>query len=329
MRFVCYDDLDSGAEAQLGIEVFGVVYDLSAVVERVATVSGLPAPPIPATLWAYHAAPDVEKAQLAALIEQLNGFAPDQRRDLMRLNTRRLSPVPQPFSLRCFAGFETHMRLTRERRGLPMPSEWYDRPMFFFGNHGAVYGPGAEVPHPASFWLDFELQLACVIGKAGSNIPAEAAASYIAGYTILNDWCARDLEMYELRMGLGPTKGRDFAVTMGPVLVTPDELAEHVIGDGVQQRFDLRMEASVNGKLVAWGNFRQIHHSFAEMIAHASADVMLYPGDVLASGAVGNGSLLAVGAEESLGRWLQAGDTIDLEVEAIGVLRNTLTLMAP
>ena len=326
MRFVCYDDLDSGSVAQLGIEVFGTVYDLAAVVARVPSLLGLPTPPAFQTVWEYCALAPTDKARLAVVVDHLHDLTPAQRGDLLRTHTRRLSPVPSPRSLRCFAAFEAHACAARTRRGMTLPDEWYDAPAFFFGNHNSIYGPGDEVPQPASFWLDYELQIACVIGKAGINIQAADAEAHIAGYTILNDWCARDLEMNELRMGIGPSKGRDFAVSMGPALVTPDELESYGIGEGAQRRYDLAMAVSVNDHLlnVVPGSFREIHFTCAQMIERASANTMLYPGDVLGSGAVGGGSLLSLGAEETLGRWLQPGDRIDLEVEGLGVLRNTI-----
>ena len=173
------------------------------------------------------------------------------------------------------------------------------------------------------------MQVACVIGQEGRNIRAEDADAYIAGYTIMNDWCARDLEMHEMRIGYGPAKGRDFAVSLGPTLVTPDELLLYAIGEGVQRRYDLSMEVTINDRPLvglARSSFRDIHFTFAQMIERASADATLYPGDVLASGAVNGGSLLSLGGEEFFGRWLQVGDVVDLEVEGLGVLRNSVAL---
>ena len=215
----------------------------------------------------------------------------------------------------------------RQRLGGKVPPEWYGSPAFFFGNRTAIYGHGDEVPQPISFWLDYEIQVACVIGREGRNISAEEAGAYIAGFTILNDWCARDQEMHDLRAGYGPAKGRDFATSLGPTLVTPDELARYAVGEGAQCRYDLAMEVTINDHPVgglSMSNLRETHFSFAQMIERASADATLYPGDVLASGAANYGSLLALGGDAALGRWLQAGDVVDLEVEGLGVLRNTI-----
>ncbi|MBN2471949.1 MAG: fumarylacetoacetate hydrolase family protein [Anaerolineae bacterium] len=327
MRFVSYDDLGTGEQDRLGVDVFGVVYDLAGLVERIPPLAGMPALPLPATIWEYHAFDAATKAQFAALLTALGQVDPAQRAGLIRHQVQRRSPVGRPTSLRCFAAFEEHVRAVRQRRGMGMPTEWYESPAFFFGNHTAVYGHGEEVPQPISFWLDFELQIACVIGMEGRNIRAEDAEAYIAGYTIMNDWCARDQEMYEMRLGFGAAKGRDFAISLGPSLVTPDELQRYSQGEGPHRRYDLAMDVTINDHPLVGllqGNFRDVHFTFPQMIERASADATLYPGDVLGSGAVANGSLLSIGAEEVFGRWLQTGDVIDLEVEGLGVLRNVI-----
>lgn len=330
MRFVHYHDLASPQRVQLGVEVFGVIYDLAALIEQGATITGLPALPVPDSLWDYTALSSDDRARLVDLVGAVGQFTPEQRAPLLRQQVQRVSPVPQPRSLRCFAAFEDHVRVTRQRRGLDMPTEWYENPAFFFGNHTAVYGHGAKVPQPASFWLDFEMQVACVIGRTGRNIQAKDAEQYIAGYTILNDWCARDLEMYELRRGFGLAKGRDFAFSLGPTLVTPDELEPFSLGEGVHRRYDLSMAVTINDRPLLGlmsSSARDMHFTFPQLIEHASSDVTLYPGDILASGAVNGGSLLAMGAEETFGRWLQVGDVVDIEVEGLGVLRNIIGLL--
>lgn len=327
MRFVYYDDLATNDREQLGIEVFGVVYSLPALITQVTALTGLPTPPLPHTIWEYHALPADQKQQITALVQVLPELEPEQRGALIRTHIQRRPPISTAHSIRCFSTFEEHTKIVRRRRGLSMPTEWYEIPAFFFGNHSALYGHGAEIPQPASFWLDYEMQVACVIGQTGRNIPAEEAVNYIAGYTLLNDWCARDIEMFEMKMGLGPAKGRDFATTVGPTLVTPDELESYSIGEAAQQRYDIALTVSVNGQLLGStvaANLRMMHFTFAQMIEYASTDVTLYPGDILASGAVPGGSLLSIGAEEMLGRWLQPGDVIDMEATGLGVLRNTV-----
>ncbi len=331
MRFLYYDDLDTGQHEQLGVEVFGAVYDLAGVIAQAPGWLGLTTPPLPQTPWDYLGFTPEDRAALAAAIGGLNRLSSEQRSVLIRSHTRRLAPVPRPRSLRCFSAFEAHTRAIRQRRGLGMPPEWHEYPVFFFGNHNAIYGSGEPIPQPASFWMDYELQIACIIGREGRNIRASQAEEFIAGYTIMNDWCARDLEMYEMRIGVGPAKGRDFAVSLGPTLVTPDELEPYAIGEGDQRRYDLEMTVSVNDRALNTlpGNAREMFFTFAQMIERASADATLYPGDVLASGAVGSGSLLSLGAEEALGRWLQPHDRVDLEVTGLGVLRNTIQPLVP
>jgi fumarylacetoacetate (FAA) hydrolase len=229
-------------------------------------------------------------------------------------------PVPVPSSLRVFCAFEQHVKAARARRGLEMAAEWYEAPAFYFANHNAILGPGDPVSRPkATRELDFELQVACVIAAAGIDIPAAEAESYILGYTILNDWSARDIQRQEMKLNLGPAKGKDFATSLGPWITTPDELADRALGDG---RYDLAMAARVNGHEIATGNLKSIHFIFAQMIERASADTWLLPGDVIGSGAVGNGCILELGAE--VVPWLEPGDVVELEVERLGVLENVV-----
>lgn len=237
-------------------------------------------------------------------------------------NVTLLPPV-QPPTFRDFYAFEAHVKNARKRRGLDMVPQWYEAPVFYYSNPGVLYGHDADVPRPAyTHELDYELELACVIGKPGRNIPAENANDYIAGYTILNDWSARDVQRLEMAVGLGPAKAKDFATSVGPWLVTPDELADRTIGAGAALRHDLSMSARVNGKELSRGNAKDIHFTFAQMIARASQGVELHSGDLIGSGTVGTGCLLELGAQETLGRWLQAGDVVELEIERLGVLRN-------
>ncbi len=234
---------------------------------------------------------------------------------------RLLAPLPRPRSVRDFYAFEQHVRTARAQRGLEVTPEWYEIPVFYFSNHNAIIGPDQAVHGPVdSEELDYELEIACVIAKPGRDIPVEEATSYIAGYTIMNDWSARDLQRREMRVGLGPAKGKDFATTLGPMLVTPDELASREVKDGV---YDLAMTARVNGEERSRGNLKDIYYSFAELIATASRDAWLYPGDVIGSGTVGSGCLLELTGGK--GPYLQSGAVVELEVECLGTLRNTVT----
>lgn len=228
-----------------------------------------------------------------------------------------LAPIPQPRTLRDFYSFEAHVKTARANRGLQMIPEWYEAPVFYFSNPNAIYGPEATVPKPRSTAkLDFELEVAVVIGKECRDLQPDEAESVIAGYLIMNDWSARDVQAKEMKVGLGPAKGKDFATSLGPWLVTPDELAD-TVRDG---RPHLTMTARINGQEVARGNLGDLHFSFGEMLARASQDCTLHPGEVIGSGTVGTGCLLETGAY----RWLEPGDVVELEVERLGVLRNRI-----
>ncbi|MEI5909015.1 fumarylacetoacetate hydrolase family protein [Bacillus spongiae] len=230
-----------------------------------------------------------------------------------------LAPLPQPISYRDFYAFENHVKTARSKRGLSVVEEWYQFPVFYFSNHLAINGHEEEIVSPRECEeLDYELEVACIIGKKGRNIPKEKAEEYIFGYCILNDWSARDLQRSEMKVGLGPAKGKDFATTIGPYIVTPDELEEYRIDEG----FMLDMTAKVNGQTLSHGNLKDIYYSFAEMIERASADVMLYPGELIGSGTVGTGCILELGTD--VHPWLQPQDEIELEVTGLGVLRNTI-----
>jgi fumarylacetoacetate (FAA) hydrolase len=211
------------------------------------------------------------------------------------------APVLHPPSVRDFYAFEQHVKTARALRGLDVPQEWYELPVFYFSNPAAIYGPDDEIPKPPDTdELDYELEVAAIIG----------AEARIGGFTIMNDWSARDLQRAEMRVGLGPSKGKDFATSLGPIVVTPDEF------DGSSGT----MVARVNGEERSRGNLTDMRHSWDAIVAHAARNTRLLPGDVLGSGTVGTGCIL----EHGDGRWLQRGDVVELEVEGIGVLRNTI-----
>jgi fumarylacetoacetate (FAA) hydrolase len=208
-------------------------------------------------------------------------------------------PVLHPPSVRDFYAFEQHVRNARAQRGLDVPAEWYEVPVFYFSNPAVIYGPEEEVPYPqGTRELDYELEVAGIVGAHGR----------IGGFTIMNDWSARDLQRLEMKVGLGPAKGKDFATSLGPIVVTPDEF------DGSEAE----MVARVNGEERSRGNLRDLHWSWDELVEQAARNTHLTAGDVLGSGTVGSGCIL----EHGDGRWLQPGDVIELEVEGLGVLRN-------
>ncbi len=221
-------------------------------------------------------------------------------------------------SLRDYMVFEQHVRTARQRRGLDVPREWYEGPTFYYSNPFNRFGDGDEVPKPAyTQRLDFELELACVIGTAGRDIAAEDAEAHIAGFTILNDWSARDVQRQEMAVGLGPAKGKEFAYSLGPRLATRDELAAHLVRPGV---YDLKTAVRINGSEISRGSTREMQWGFCELIEHASRGCELQIGDVIGSGTVGGGCLLELGTD--VHAWLEPGDEVELHIEAIGTLRN-------
>jgi fumarylacetoacetate (FAA) hydrolase len=230
-----------------------------------------------------------------------------------------LPPVAHPPTVRDAYAFEAHVRNARARRGLDVPPEWYDEPVYYYSNPGSLRGHRQPVAKPA--WtdaLDYELELAWVIGTRVKDVRPDDWRAVVAGFTILNDWSARDAQRREMAVGLGPAKGKDFATSLGPSLVTLDEL------DGTWERHRpaLAMEATVNGRRLSRGNARDMHYTVGEIVARASRDVYLLPGDVFGSGTVGTGCLLELGPD--VHRWLQPGDEVTLTIERLGALTNPI-----
>jgi 2-keto-4-pentenoate hydratase/2-oxohepta-3-ene-1,7-dioic acid hydratase in catechol pathway len=230
-----------------------------------------------------------------------------------------LAPLPNPRSFRDYIGFEQHLKNASAKFGHQIAAEWYEMPIFYFTNHQAIYGPGQDVPRPqGETRLDYELEMGCVIGKAGKNIRAEDAEAHIFGYTIFNDFTARAIQAREMRCNLGPAKGKDFANAIGPYILTKDEMAPFRDGTG---RFNVRMTSRINGETICDGNYNTIYYTFGQMMARASENhVSLHPGDIIGSGTVGWGSLIETNFEAH--RALEPGDVIELEIDGLGVLRN-------
>ncbi|MDQ3691782.1 MAG: fumarylacetoacetate hydrolase family protein [Chloroflexota bacterium] len=225
-------------------------------------------------------------------------------------------PVLKPPSFRDFYAFERHVGTMWKRRDMEIPEAWYRLPIFYFSNVSELRGPGDPVYAPrASQELDYELEVAALIDTPVRDLDAAHGVQAIGGYMILNDWSARDLQRDESTVRLGPAKGKDFASSIGPWLVTPDELADARTAKG----YDLAMTASVNGTELSRGNWSASQFSFGEMVERASADVRLRPGDLLGSGTVGTGCLLEI-RDEILKRYLEPGDTVTLAIERLGEL---------
>jgi len=235
--------------------------------------------------------------------------------------SRWLPPVPNPRTFRDFYAFEQHVKAARARRGMEMVPEWYEIPIFYFSNTGSLKGHLEPVKKPASVSeLDFELEVGAVIGKDIQDVCGEAAEDAIFGFLVLNDWSARDLQRQEMKCSLGPAKGKDFATSIGPWVVTKDELADRRVGPG---RYDLTMLARRNGREISRANFKDLTHDFTKMIERGSRDAMMYRGDLIGSGTCGTGCILELGPEKT-GGWLQPGDTLELEIERLGTLTTRI-----
>ncbi len=245
-----------------------------------------------------------------------------------------LAPVPHPTSCRDAYAFRQHVAAARRNRKVDMIPEFDQYPIFYFTNHNSIQGPGEVVCMPDHFEkLDFELEAAIVIAKPGKNIKAEEADEYIAGYMIMNDLSARRLQMEEMLLNLGPAKGKDFATTTGPMLVTLDELEVFKVDckpGHVGNAYNLSMKCWVNDVLVSEGNLADMDWTFAEIIERASYGVQLFPGDIIGSGTVGTGCFLELNGTGKLNdpeykeQWLQEGDVVEMEIDNLGKLSNTI-----
>lgn len=219
-----------------------------------------------------------------------------------------------PSSLRDFLAFEDHVKAGSARRQEPVPDAWYDMPVYYKGNHRSVYGPDDEIPWPPyTDELDYELEVACILAGHGRDLDEDEARGLIFGYTLMNDWSARDIQRKEMACRLGPAKGKDFATSFGPCVATRDE-----VDPG-----NLSLQARVDGETWSKGSLGSIHWTFPQMIAHVSQGEDVWPGDVYGSGTFGGGCGL------DLGRFLRPGAVVELEAEGIGVLRNTVGAKPP
>ena len=240
-----------------------------------------------------------------------------------------LLPPVVPLAFRRFSAYRAHTANVRRYHGLDAlafddTEHEDDTPLFTFANPTSLVGHGASIPFPhAGRELDFGLEAAIIIGKTGKDIPVTEGDGYIAGFTLGNGWCLRDVERREMRAGVGPGKSRDFAGSLGPTLVTPDELADRILSDNERGRvYDLHLAAFVNGRKVGTGNLKDMDWTFAELIACASRDTVLHPGDVITGGTLPSGGLLE--RPRAAHPWLAPGDTVRLEADVLGVLENTI-----
>jgi fumarylacetoacetate (FAA) hydrolase len=319
MKFVSYLE---NAEAHIGFVVNAKVYPIHTLNKE-----------LPDSMLAFIRAGEPALAA-ARKLEQEAKAGQHEALAMPYENTCLLAPLPNPVSCRDGYAFRQHVASARRNRKVDMIPEFDQYPIFYFTNHLAVQGPGEVRCMPDHFQkLDFELEAAVIIGKAGKNIKAEEADQYIFGYTIMNDMSARTLQMEEMLLNLGPAKGKDFSTVIGPMIVTPDELepyrkaprAGHV-GDC----FDLKMTCKVNGITVSEGSMGDMDWTFAEIIERCAYGVQMHPGEVIGSGTVGTGCFLELNGTGLLNdpnfkpQWLQADDVVVMEMDALGVLTNKI-----
>ena len=252
------------------------------------------------------------------------------------VNCNLLAPLKNPRSLRDGYAFKQHVETARKNRGVAMIPEFEAFPVFYFSNHNAIQGSFDAIEcMPDHFEkLDYELEVAIVIGKKGKNIKADEADAYISGFMIMNDMSARKLQMEEMRLSLGPAKGKDFSTVTGPYLVTPDELRDSIVPclpNHTGNSYNLSMKCWVNGELLSLGNMNSMHWTFAELIERCSYGVTLYPGEIIGSGTVGTGCLLELNGTKKRKnpnykeQWLQEGDIVEMAIEKLGKIKNTIT----
>lgn len=307
---------------QLALFVNGMVYDLDAL-----------HPSLPVTMHMFLNFWDDVFPITDSIYQNIKGGS-TRFRGIPIEEVALLSPIPGPVSLRDGYAFRQHVATARRNRNAPMIQEFDQFPVFYFSNPNSVTGPGEIVCMPDHLQrLDFELECAIIICRPGRNIKAADADHYVGGFMIMNDFSARDLQMEEMKLNLGPAKGKDFATALGPMLVTPEELEDALVATPAGHEgkmYQLKMNAFVNGVKVSEGNLADMNWTFAEIIERASYGVQLFPGDVIGSGTVGTGCFLELNGTGRLEnpsyeeKWLQEGDEIVLEIEGLGRLANKI-----
>ena len=307
----------------------GHVVDLPSALAALRTDQGKSAAEVPATLVGLIEAYDELGPSVATLLERANaGKLPSGARSFDANQVTLLSPIPRPPSMRDGYAFRQHVEAARRNRGLPMIPEFDEIPIFYYTNHLSVIGEGPVRVRPLHLeQLDFELEAAIVLGASIRNADAQAANDAIFGLMVMNDLSARALQMHEMKLNLGPAKGKDFATALGPYLVPKADLGA-AVGKGPRgDQFALRMSARLNGLPVASGQLEDMHWTFAEIVSRASYGVTLHAGEVIGSGTVGTGCFLETNGSKVFDNlWMKPGDTIECEIEALGCLRNQIEL---
>jgi fumarylacetoacetate (FAA) hydrolase len=317
MKLVSYKTED---REHLGVYVNGHIYNLNSCDKQ-----------IPDEMNAFLREGDVMMERAKKVDEQIKSAVIEAKEEVFY---ELVAPVPHPTSCRDAYAFRQHVAAARRNRKLDMIPEFDQYPIFYFTNHNAIQGPGEIECMPDHFEkLDFELEVAAVIGSKGRNIKAEDADNYIAGYMIMNDMSARTLQMEEMLLNLGPAKGKDFSTVIGPWLVTPDELEQYKTtakAGHTGNAYNLEMSCLVNGVEVSKGNMADMDWTFAEIIERCAYGVDVLPGDVIGSGTVGTGCFLELNGTGLLNdptyqpQWLKEGDIVEMKVTGLGILSNTI-----
>ena len=257
-------------------------------------------------------------------IKKVDTFLKSDNLLILDINSLELLPPLKPRSLRDAYAFRQHVETSRKNRGLEMIKEFDDFPVYYYSNADAVMGPGnINIDNVFMNKLDFELEVAILIGKEGINIDCKEADNYIAGFMIMNDFSARDLQMAEMKLNLGPAKGKDFATTIGPFLVTPDELKNQIIPTESGNKLSLKMECFINSKKISEDNLINLSWTFSQIIERVSMGTRIFPGDVIGSGTCATGCFLELNQTNEI-QWLKKEDIIELKVESLGTLKNTI-----
>ena len=323
MKLVSYRN--AKYQERIGLVVDNEIYDLSDNARNISLE-------LPSTMAAFL---NGEATTMELAYRTQEAIVSGKTREIAATPLNLLAPVPHPTSCRDAYAFRQHVATARRNRGVEMITEFDQYPIFYFTNHNGIVGEGDVVVEDDHLrQLDFELEAAIVIGKRGRNVSSKDADKYIAGYMVMNDLSARVLQMEEMKLNLGPAKGKDFATAIGPWLVTPDELeAEKVITE-FGAKYNLRMTAFHNGRQVSDGNLKDMNWTFAEIIERCAYGVAIFPGDVIGSGTVGTGCYLELNGTRALeaksqGKdftpvWLKDGDSIELEIEGLGRLKNRI-----
>lgn len=320
MKLVTYV---SGSESRAGLLVGS---DLESIVDVAQAFTHLAKPQSGATVLSLVEGGKAALSALADVVAAHGAGALPPSAVVPSKGTKLLSPIPRPPSMRDGYAFRQHVETARRNRGLEMIPEFDQFPIFYFTNHQAVIGPGALPVRPKALdKLDFELEAAIVVSKECRDLTPANADDAIFGMMIMNDFSARTLQMDEMKLNLGPAKGKDFATGLGPWLVTMDELKEAATATPNGTHWNLGMRAWVNGVKVSDGNVKDMTWTFAQIMERASYGVTLYPGDVIGSGTCGTGCFLELnGSKITDNQWLKPGDVVALEIDRLGRLENTV-----